>query len=292
MASKPTARPRWGTDVSNDTAPTSGQQDTGYTVDQVPTSGVANWLQRRVGEWIDYFADMIWQDSPEAIGFATTVFTDWTEADPFSLGDVVRVPHRGFANDDTGAGNIYLCTAAGTSGSGAGGTAGPPAGTGTGIVDGTCQWKYLGHDGYRHGDQELVGVGPVAFRGADSSLASGHTSYNAGAGRVDWIGGGGVTGAQLDLLPGDVLTTVRWMYDRNGTGSMQFGLARKMNNPAATVEVIVTELDVTTGTGETVGTSTHNHTIKAGYNYWLYATGSSDGQKLTGCTPRFTRPAP
>ncbi len=52
----------------------------------------------------------------------------WTPSTAYAVGDKV-----------TNGGMAYECATAGTS-AGAGG----PAGTGTGIVDNTCQWDYLG----------------------------------------------------------------------------------------------------------------------------------------------------
>ena len=55
----------------------------------------------------------------------------WIALTPYVVGDRV-----------VNAGNIYRCTAPGTSAA-----TGGPAGTGTGIVDGGCTWDYLGANG-------------------------------------------------------------------------------------------------------------------------------------------------
>lgn len=63
MASKPNiADSRWGTtagdvDASNVTAPTSGQRDTGYVLNSVPSSAVDNYLRNRAYRWFQYVSD-------------------------------------------------------------------------------------------------------------------------------------------------------------------------------------------------------------------------------------------
>lgn len=52
----------------------------------------------------------------------------WAASSPFAVGDQV----------DNG-GNVYICTTAGTTAA-----SGGPTGTGTGIVDGSAVWDYLG----------------------------------------------------------------------------------------------------------------------------------------------------
>jgi hypothetical protein len=64
MASKPSVVPRWaetvgGAPAANITAPTSGQQDTGFTVGQVPPSGYVNFLLRYIYDWILYLKDAV-----------------------------------------------------------------------------------------------------------------------------------------------------------------------------------------------------------------------------------------
>lgn len=64
MATKPTTVPRWaetagGTPAANITTPSSGEQDTGYTSNQIPTSGKLNWLFRFLYDWILYLKDAV-----------------------------------------------------------------------------------------------------------------------------------------------------------------------------------------------------------------------------------------
>ena len=61
-ALKPTVLPRFaetaaGVPASNITAPTSGQQDTGWTTGQAPPSSVFNWLLRYIYDWVQYLRD-------------------------------------------------------------------------------------------------------------------------------------------------------------------------------------------------------------------------------------------
>jgi len=57
MATKPSDLPRWATDLTNNTAPTSGQQDTGWTPNQVAVSSYFNWLAELVYRWTSYLDD-------------------------------------------------------------------------------------------------------------------------------------------------------------------------------------------------------------------------------------------
>jgi len=65
MATKPTSRPRWartaaGVDATNITTPSSGEQDTGWTVGQTPIpSGKTNFLMNLIDKWVAYLQDAI-----------------------------------------------------------------------------------------------------------------------------------------------------------------------------------------------------------------------------------------
>lgn len=61
------------------------------------------------------------------------------------------------------SGKVYRCTQAGTSA----GAGGGPAGTGTGITDGTCTWDYHGADG-----GAVVGVAPEVTSAAPLTQAA------------------------------------------------------------------------------------------------------------------------
>ena len=57
MSTKPTIVPRWATDLTNNTAPSSGQQDTGWTLSQVDVSSYDNWFKYYVYLWCLYLDD-------------------------------------------------------------------------------------------------------------------------------------------------------------------------------------------------------------------------------------------
>jgi fibronectin-binding autotransporter adhesin len=63
MATKPNiADSRWAVngvdaDAANVTAPSSGQRDTGYALNQIPPSSVENYLRNRVYRWLQYLSD-------------------------------------------------------------------------------------------------------------------------------------------------------------------------------------------------------------------------------------------
>jgi hypothetical protein len=60
MATRPTSFPRWaetagGTPSSNIADPTSDKKDAGWTDSEEPPSGILNWFQNKVYQWIAYF---------------------------------------------------------------------------------------------------------------------------------------------------------------------------------------------------------------------------------------------
>jgi hypothetical protein len=57
MSAKPAEVPEWGTDLSNDTAPSSGQQLTGWTPDQLDVTSYDNWYKARASLWMNYLND-------------------------------------------------------------------------------------------------------------------------------------------------------------------------------------------------------------------------------------------
>ena len=57
MSTKPVTLPRWSTDMSNMTAPSSGQQDTGWTPGQDGISDYDNWAKFWTYKWIEYIND-------------------------------------------------------------------------------------------------------------------------------------------------------------------------------------------------------------------------------------------
>jgi hypothetical protein len=67
---KPTVLPRWNTDASNRTTPSSGQLDTGWTLDQVPPSSYLNWFMFYVYSWL------LWLDGLFTTGTGLTMPVD------------------------------------------------------------------------------------------------------------------------------------------------------------------------------------------------------------------------
>jgi hypothetical protein len=54
---KPVTLPRWATDETNNTAPSSGQQDTGWTPGQDGTSDYDNWAKNWTYKWLKWIDD-------------------------------------------------------------------------------------------------------------------------------------------------------------------------------------------------------------------------------------------
>ena len=75
MPNKPTDLPVWGTDLSNETTPSAGQQDTGWTPGQLADSSFDNWYKRIVAEWIDWLNETF-DDSKKRIIPAAGFFSN------------------------------------------------------------------------------------------------------------------------------------------------------------------------------------------------------------------------
>jgi hypothetical protein len=59
---KPTEFPRFGTDQTNETEPSSGQKDSGWADDQIPPAGYFNWLHRTNYDWTAWLDDVFADD--------------------------------------------------------------------------------------------------------------------------------------------------------------------------------------------------------------------------------------
>jgi hypothetical protein len=57
MSTKPATLPRWATDLTNNTAPSSGQQDTGWTPGQDGVSDYDNWAKYWSYKWFEWLND-------------------------------------------------------------------------------------------------------------------------------------------------------------------------------------------------------------------------------------------
>ncbi len=157
--SKPEEVPAWGTDQSNDTAPSSGQQETGWTVDQVDVTSYDNWYKFRAYLWLAWLNAM-WDvggtytaEEGGSVVLSGDQLDPWLGLSGFTDGDVV-----------TNDGNRYECTTTGVSDTT---LSGGPTGTGQNIVDGTCHWKWVGvGDGrgrYYHTSDESITYDPGAW---------------------------------------------------------------------------------------------------------------------------------
>lgn len=64
MTAKPTTLPRWSTDMSNMTAPSSGQMDTGWTPNQDGVSDYDNYIKYWTYKWVEWLdaGDVSFQD--------------------------------------------------------------------------------------------------------------------------------------------------------------------------------------------------------------------------------------
>lgn len=51
---KPSVSPDWATSGDNTVEPSSGQKSSGWTTNQVPTSGNMNWWMRKVYDWVSW----------------------------------------------------------------------------------------------------------------------------------------------------------------------------------------------------------------------------------------------
>jgi len=79
--SKPTTKPVWNTSGANRSTPSSGQQASGWTVNQAPPSSWLNWLAYWTYAWIDYLDEI----GTDLAGLFSTANT-WTAKQTFSGG--------------------------------------------------------------------------------------------------------------------------------------------------------------------------------------------------------------
>lgn len=62
---------RWATDETNNTAPTSGQRDTGWTANQTAVSSYFNALAKAYYDWFTYIDAGVWDDDLDITGNLT-----------------------------------------------------------------------------------------------------------------------------------------------------------------------------------------------------------------------------
>lgn len=57
MSTKPTVVPEWATDGTNVTTPLSGQQDTGWTANELDVGPYDNWFKNKCALWLNWLND-------------------------------------------------------------------------------------------------------------------------------------------------------------------------------------------------------------------------------------------
>jgi hypothetical protein len=103
MSVKPTlANARWATDLSNNTAPSSGQRDTGWTANQAAVSSYFNALGYEAYKWFEYLDDGdLDLGSGDIIGHGTrTIWAIGGEFQPSS--ETIAYTRTGLLQNTTG----------------------------------------------------------------------------------------------------------------------------------------------------------------------------------------------
>ena len=95
------------------------------------------------------------------------------------------------------------------------------------------------------------------------------------------------------LRVGDLVTSINFVYDRGGVGTITYGLARGLVAAAAGASAFVTPgsaSDAVTVTGVASHAITFNHTVQAGYYYYLTMTLANTAHRLQAAQVFKTHP--
>jgi hypothetical protein len=186
MATKPSTTPRFaetagGAPATNIATPSSGQQDTGWTVGQAPPSSYFNWWMRLVYDWILYLKDAVFTATPSS-GLAGVSGT----------GDGAAAGVSGTGGSTSGTGGAF--TGGATNGRGVTGQ-GTGSGDGAAFTGGATGNGVTGSGGATSGyggqfTGNSAGVSATGQGTAPGVVGSGSTTGAGGA----FTGGGGLTG--------------------------------------------------------------------------------------------------
>ena len=117
-------------------------------------------------------------------------------------------------------------------------------------------------------------------------VASGTPSYS-GAGNVTGINS---TVLAVPLPVGTRIKQITYTYNRGGSGNVQFDFSRRTGDGVGANFVNVSTSTISSGTGFTTAVhSAINHTILAGWSYWIIASSSDAANVLALADIAFDR---
>lgn len=106
MSTKPAALPRWASDESNNTEPSSGQKDTGWTPGQDGVSDYDNWIKFLTYQWCEYLSDGAFTGGISVADGLTT--DDLTVTDDLTATDLVVTNDLHVQGDTELDGNLQV----------------------------------------------------------------------------------------------------------------------------------------------------------------------------------------
>jgi len=216
MATKPSDTYQWGTDGTNDAAPSSGQKLSGWTVGQQPPSSFFNWWQKGIGKWTQYLSDGVLTGAHSVSGALSALST-------LSSGALATLHSLAVTNATTLTG--ALAAAAATFSGLVTANAGVTAGANQHVtVSGTGEFK--------HGDRVKTMSG-IALKGGAS-----------------WSTPGGILGAESssnapgyfapEFNTGDRLSSITVAFLGNGVADVTLGVqVVTAGNVATTIGSVV-----------------------------------------------------
>lgn len=108
---KPSPLPRWNTDATNRTTPTSGQMDTGIEVGEAANSSRMNWLLNMIYLWLKWVDDGVWTAVSLALSGGLTVATTLAVTGAATLSSTLAVTSNATIGGTLGVTGALSCAA-------------------------------------------------------------------------------------------------------------------------------------------------------------------------------------
>jgi len=280
MSSKPTNVARWaatssGVEASNIVVPSSGEQDTGWTLGQAPASSKFNWRMNRVHKWLVWLndGDVSFRTIAPASGPLTIAGDNTVDGKLNVTGDSTL--KTVIAGDGT---LNSLVVTNGTSLNGSLAVAGLLTASG-GVT--------VGNGRYKHGPRE-IDFDISCYR------PNGDTTYVTFDPR-GWITGFSATCILRCPIPIEVgkrIVSYEQFFNINGTGAtLSGGLRHQKLSTGVIVDVPNASFNVNTGnTLNSARVLGINHTVLAGESYSIELVAQSANQRIHGAIVTFDDP--
>jgi hypothetical protein len=276
MATKPAiADTRFGVngadaDAANVAAPTSGQRDTGWVTNQVPTSTVENYMKNRSYRWFQYL-DAVFTAGGAAVG-------DMKLSGGASFGGGLAVTGGATVGGNQTVGGTLGVTGLITATSGVTAAANQHV-----TVSGTGEIKH----GVREFGVSSMGFAPAFVLGTDVSMDGSRTSWNFGAATIGSI----TLVADLEMRIGDRITSIVWVFSKGSNAAALTMRLSSVNGAALTKTTRDSLADVTSGAGVvSVPRSSINYTVVTGDNMRLEVLPGNTAHQFSHCHVFYDRP--